>query len=73
MKTSEDGRKLHMKGNHGCKECGFATVYEYGQRIYYCDHEGRAEGDLAVPDEDIWNISEGLIAKNKEAYEVLAK
>lgn len=43
METSEDGRKLHMKGNHGCKECGFATVYEYGQRIYYCDHEGRVD------------------------------
>lgn len=39
-----------MKGNHRCKECGFATAYEYGQRIYYCDHEDRGDdmGKLGV-------------------------
>ena len=33
----------------------------------------KAENDSTASDEDIMNISKRLIAKNKEAYEVLAQ
>ena len=52
---------------------GAAVILKNNTPRYLVLDFSRAEGDLAVPDEDIWNISEGLIAKNKEAYEVLAK
>ena len=34
---------------------------------------GKAETEQIAPDEDVMSISERLIMKNKEAYEVLAE
>lgn len=26
-----------------CRECGFTKMYDYGNKIYYCDHEDRSD------------------------------
>ena len=26
-----------------CAECEYIRMYDYGKRIYYCDHEGRID------------------------------
>ena len=33
-----------------CAECEFMTMYDYGNRIYYCDHTDRIDdmGKLSV-------------------------
>lgn len=33
-----------------CAECEYARMYDYGNRIYYCDHEDRIDdmGKLGV-------------------------
>ena len=35
-----------------CSECEFVKEYNYGQKIYYCDHEARTDemGKLGVDD-----------------------
>ena len=35
-----------------CSECEFMKMYNYGSRIYYCDHEDRTDdmGKLDVDD-----------------------
>lgn len=37
---------------HNCAECEFARIYDFGSRIYYCDHEDRTDdmGKLSVGD-----------------------
>lgn len=34
-----------MDNNRGlhCNECEYARMYDYGDKIYYCDHEGRID------------------------------
>lgn len=45
---------IHMaKRNDGaqdCAECEFMRMYDYGKKIYYCDHEDRIDdiGKLGV-------------------------
>ncbi len=33
-----------------CAECEYIRMYDYGKRIYYCDHEGRIDdmGKLSI-------------------------
>lgn len=44
------GGGCFMDMNQYCDECGFMKRYNYGKRIYYCDHEGRIDdmGKLSV-------------------------
>ncbi len=39
-----------MDRTQNCAECGFMRMYDYGKRIYYCDHEDRIDdmGKLSV-------------------------
>lgn len=39
-----------MNKMRNCAECEYMKLYDYGKRIYYCDHEGRADdmGKLSV-------------------------
>ena len=32
-----------MNGKQNCAECEFMKMYNYGNRIYYCDHEDRID------------------------------
>ncbi len=40
---NEDRSRLHMEKIINCSECEFMKMYDYGSRIYYCDHEDRAD------------------------------
>ena len=35
---------------HNCTECDYMKKYDYGKKIYYCDHEDRIDdmGKLGV-------------------------
>lgn len=46
--NDKDG--LHMDGMQNCAECEFMKMYDYGKKIYYCDHENRIDdmGKLSV-------------------------
>nr|WP_296467434.1 hypothetical protein [uncultured Acetatifactor sp.] len=37
---------------HNCAECQYMKTYDYGKRIYYCDHEERIDdmGKVGVGD-----------------------
>ncbi len=39
-----------MDRTQNCAECEFMRMYDYGKRIYYCDHEDRIDdmGKLSV-------------------------
>ena len=49
---NEDRSKLHMDKIVSCSECEFMKKYDYGNRIYYCDHDDRTDemGKLSVGD-----------------------
>ncbi len=32
-----------MNGKQNGAECEFMKMYNYGKKIYYCDHEGRID------------------------------
>lgn len=51
----EDEGRLHMSQQEkdraqNCAECKFARMYDYGNKIYYCDHADRTDdmGKLGV-------------------------
>ena len=48
--NDKDG--LHMERTQNCAECEFIKKYDYGSRIYYCDHVDRIDdmGKLSVGD-----------------------
>ncbi len=39
-----------MNRTQNCVECEFMRMYDYGKKIYYCDHEDRIDdmGKLGV-------------------------
>jgi len=39
-----------MNKTQNCAECEYMKMYDYGNRIYYCDHEDRTDdmGKLGV-------------------------
>lgn len=39
-----------MRRTQNCAECEYMKLYDYGKRIYYCDHESRADemGKLSI-------------------------
>lgn len=41
-----------MSRTQNCAECEYMRMYDYGQKIYYCDHENRIDdmGKLCVGD-----------------------
>lgn len=41
-----------MDRTQNCAECEFVRMYNYGNKIYYCDHEDRIDdmGKLGVGD-----------------------
>ncbi len=52
IEINEDRRKLHMDNIVSCSECEYMKMYDYGQKVYYCDHEDRTDemGKLSVGD-----------------------
>ena len=32
-----------MDKRQGCAGCGYNKIYNYGKKIYYCDHEGMTD------------------------------
>ncbi len=49
MKINDKGG-LHMDRTQNCAECEFVKKYEYGKKIFYCDHVDRIDdmGKLGV-------------------------
>ncbi len=43
IEINEDRRRLHMDNTVSCSECKFMKEYDYGQKVYYCDHEDRTD------------------------------
>ena len=54
-------------------EHGSAVILKNNVPRYLIIDFSKADSDVVAEDEDVLNISKRLIAKNKEAYEVLAK
>ena len=52
VEINEDRSRLHMDNTVNCSECEYMKMYDYGNRIYYCDHEDRTDemGKLCVDD-----------------------
>ena len=52
VEINEDRSRLHMDKKVSCSKCEFVKMYDYGNRIYYCDHEDRTDeiGKLSVDD-----------------------
>lgn len=54
-------------------EHGSAVILKNNVPRYLMIDFSKAEEDMIASDEDVMELSKRLIAKNKEAYEVLAK
>jgi antitoxin Phd len=54
-------------------ENGSAVILKNNVPRYLLINFNQAEQEQTMPDENILNISQRIITKNKEAYEVLAK
>lgn len=52
VEINEDRSRLNMDKMISCSKCEFMKMYDYGNRIYYCDHEDRTDemGKLGVGD-----------------------
>ncbi len=52
VEINEDRSRVHMNKTIRCRECGFMKMYDYGNKVYYCDHEDRTDemGKLSVSD-----------------------
>ena len=52
VEINEDRIRLQMDNTVSCIECKYMKMYDYGNRIYYCDHEDRTDemGKLCVDD-----------------------
>ena len=49
MKMNDKGG-LHMDRTQNCAECVYMKKFDYGKKIYYCEHEDRIDdmGKLSV-------------------------
>ena len=54
-------------------ERGSAVILKNNVPRYLVIDFNRAQRDAIAPDEDVFSISERLIARNREAYEKLAR
>ena len=54
-------------------ERGSAVILKNNVPRYLVIDFNRAQRDAIAPDEDVFSISERLIARNREAYEELAR
>jgi antitoxin Phd len=54
-------------------ESGSAIILKNNAPRYLLIEFSQAEREQTVPDEDVRSISHRILAKNREAYEVLAK
>ena len=54
-------------------EHGSAIILKNNAPRYLLIEFSQAETEQTMPDEDVMSISRRIMAKNKEAYEVLAK
>ena len=54
-------------------EHGSAIILKNNAPRYLLIEFSQAEQEQTMPDEDVMSISRRILAKNKEAYEVLAK
>lgn len=52
VEINEDRSRLHMDRVLNCRECEYMKEYNYGQKVYYCDHKDRTDemGKLGVSD-----------------------
>ena len=52
IEINEDRSRLHMDRVLNCRECEYMKEYDYGQKVYYCDHEDRTDemGKLSIGD-----------------------
>ena len=52
VELNEDRSGLHMNKMINCSECEYMKAFDYGNRIYYCDHEDRIDdmGKLGIGD-----------------------
>ena len=61
MTASREEMMVHMGlGNdrtHNCAECQYMKEYDYGKRIYYCDHIDRIDEIGKVGAESLPNTS----------------
>ena len=42
---------------YNCAQCEYIRMYDYGKRIYYCDHEDRADDMGKIGEGDIPEVS----------------
>ncbi len=54
-------------------ENGSAVILKNNVPRYLMIEFSQVEAEQAMPDEDVMSVSRRIIARNKEAYEVLAK
>lgn len=54
-------------------ELGSAVILKNNVPRYLVIEFGKAEQEMTASDADVLSVSQRLLAKNKEAYEVLAK
>ncbi len=54
-------------------ELGSAVILKNNVPRYLVIEFGKAEQEMMASDADVLSVSQRLLAKNKEAYEVLAK
>lgn len=54
-------------------ELGSAVILKNNLPRYLVIEFGKAEQEMMASDADVLSVSQRLLAKNKEAYEVLAK
>jgi antitoxin Phd len=54
-------------------ENGSAVILKNNVPRYLMIEFSQAESEQAMPDEDVMSISKRILARNREAYEVLAK
>ncbi len=54
-------------------ENGSAVILKNNVPRYLMIEFSQVEAEQAMPDEDVMSVSQRILARNKEAYEVLAK
>lgn len=42
---------------HNCTQCKYMRMYDYGKKIYYCDHEDRTNDMGKIGTDDIPEMS----------------
>lgn len=54
---NEDRSRLYMDKIHNCSQCQYKKEYDYGKKIYYCNHEDRTDDMGKLGTENLLNTS----------------